>query len=153
MKKLNGNTNLNTEKVVYNKVFERDSFLEFDKLKNRCSKEMFDSLKKNEYIYSQTENKIDDVEKLMELCLRMAILVSGEMRISISEEDGFLEININNPTIQLSDKSLYYLSNIAMFCTSIFLGKASQECVEMMILYDFLEEKTTVKDTWLERFN
>ena len=37
-----------------------------------------------------------------------------------------------------------------MFCTSIFLGRSSQDRLEMMILYDFLDENPTVKDAWTE---
>ena len=150
MKKLNGNTSFNTEKVIYHKVFERDSSLLFDTLKNNCSMEMFEAVKKNEYIYSHSEKAIDDVEKLMELCLRMAIFTSGEMSICVSEEDNILEININNSAIQISDKGLYYLSNIAMFCTSIFFERDLQDRLKMMILYDFLDENPTVKDAWIE---
>ena len=124
--------------------------MEFDKLKNRCSKEMFETVRKNQYIYSHSEKVVDDVEKLMELCLRMAILVSGKMSICVSEEDDFLEINIKNSDIQVSEKGLYYLSNIAMFCTSIFFGTTSQESFKMMILYDFLDENPTAKDILIE---
>ena len=140
----------NTDEIIYKKYFDRTLLLSFGKLKDKYSKEMFEAVKKNEYIYSHSEKAIDDVEKLMELCLRMAIFTSGEISICVSEEDNILEININNSAIQISDKGLYYLSNIAMFCTSIFFERDLQDRLKMMILYDFLDENPTVKDAWIE---
>jgi hypothetical protein len=143
----------NTEEVIYKKYFDWTLFLCFDKVKDRYSKEMFEAVRKNKYLYSHSEKAIDDVEKLMDMCLRMAIFISGEMIISVSEDEDFVAITIKDQDLQMIDKALYYLSNIAMFCSSItFLDKPEERnCFQMIVLYDFSDENPDVKDTLIEK--
>ncbi len=139
----------NTDEIIYKKYFDWTLFLSFDKLKDKYSKEMFEAVKKNKYIYSHSEKAVDDVEKLMELCLRMSILISGELVISVLEGEDCVAITIKDQDLQMVDKALYYLSNIAMCCSSItFLDDPKERnCFQMIVLYDFSDENPTVKDT------
>ncbi len=142
----------NTDEIIYKKYFDWTLFLSFDKLKDKYSKEMFEAVKKNKYIYSHSEKNIDDIEKLMDLCLKMAILISGELVISVLEGEGCVAITIKDQDLQMIGKALYYLSNIAMFCSSItFLDNPEERNgFQMIILYYFSDPQPTLKDSLIE---
>ena len=90
MKRKDINKGCDIEEIIYKKDFDWTLFLFFDKIKDKYLKEMFEVVKKNKYLYSHSEKAVDDIEKLMELCLKMAILISGEMVISVSKKENFV---------------------------------------------------------------
>lgn len=71
---------------------------------------------------------------------------------SNSEKEKNFSINIKNKDFELSGKELFYLSNIAMFCSGISFSsepKCSKDFT-MTVTYDFSKEEPTIKDNLIK---
>ncbi len=140
------------EDIIYKKYFPWTCFLFFDKIKDKYSEQMFEAVRKNKYLYSHSQDKIEDIEKLMDLCLKMCILISGEMSICVSEKEEFISINIKEKDLQMSGKELLYLSKIAMASSNITFIE-DPKGIQMMVMYEFSDENPPERSHSFDTFS